>query len=418
MSGQPALPFRTLLLLYLAIIGIGTGQTVVFAILPMLGRELEIDQLIVSLPWLGIHYAPKEQAITALTALTSLAFFFGAPYWGRRSDSMGRKPVIIIGLLGYALGTYLFNGIAQMGLVGVLAGFTLYAVFIVSRIGLVLLMSAALPATSAYIVDATSLAQRTSSLSKLAAASQIGTMVGPAFAWFVIYGFLAPLYIQATMTLIIGIAVWIWLPESSRQFDSKRKVKKLRFLDPRYRQFLLIGLVIYTMVGMVQMTLGFYFEDRLGLSREAAAMQFSIALVASSIAMLCAQVFVVQRWRGHPIRLLQFGLPFVIAGYLCIANATNEHLLWAGMALIGLGMGMATPGFSVSATFTVNADEQGGLAGLNSSAPALGFVFGPLLGGYIYKSSPDLTYWVAACVLIPLWFYVLRMKIPLPGDNN
>lgn len=418
MSSQPAIPLRTAVLLYLAIMAIGTGQTVVFAILPMLGRELAIDQLIINIPWLGIHYAPKEQAITALTALTSLAFFFGAPYWGRRSDTMGRKPVIIIGLLGYALGTYMFNGVAHLGLVGVVAGFTLYGIFIGTRIALVLLMSATLPATSAYIVDATTLGQRTSSLSKLAAASQIGTMIGPAFAWFVVYGFLAPLYIQATMTLFIGIAVYLWLPESDRKIDSKIAVKKLRFMDARYRKFLLIGLVIYTMLGMVQMTLGFYFEDRLGLSREAAAMQFSLALVASSAAMLCAQLLVVQRWQGHPMRLIQFGLPFVIAGYLCIANATDNLLLRSGMALMGFGMGMATPGFSVTTTFLVKADEQGGLAGLNSSAPALGFVIGPLLGGYIYKSSPDLTYWIAALVLVPLWLYVLTLKVPVLGHRS
>lgn len=418
MSGPQAMSLRTVTLLYLSIIAIGTGQTVVFAILPMLGRELALDQLVIDLPWLGFYYAPQEQAITALTALTSLAFFFGAPYWGRRSDSMGRKPVIIIGLLGYAIGTYMFSGVGKLGLIGAISGFTLYGIFVVTRIALVLVMSAALPATSAYVVDATSLAQRTSSLSKLAAASQIGTMIGPAFAWFVIFGFLAPLYIQATMTLLIGIAVYLWLPESDRKFDSKAPVKKLRFMDPRYRQFLLIGLVIYTMLGMVQMTLGFYFEDRLGLTREAAAMQFSIALVASSLAMLCAQLFVVQRWNGHPMRLLQFGLPFVIFGYLCIANATDNLLLRAGMAMMGFGMGMATPGFSVTATFMVNADEQGGLAGLNTSAPALGFVFGPLLGGYIYRSSPDLVYWIAAVVLIPLWFYVLRLKVPVLGHNS
>ncbi len=412
MPSQQAMSIRTVSLLYLSIMAIGTGQTVVFAILPMLGRELALDQLIISISWLDIYYAPKEQAITALTAFTSLAFFFGARYWGRRSDGMGRKPVIIIGLMGYALGTYVFSAVGYLGLAGVLSGFILYGVFMLTRVALVLLMSAALPSTSAYIVDATSVAQRTASLSKLAAASQIGTMIGPAFAWFVIYGFLAPLYIQATFTLLVGIAVYLWLPESNRSFDSKAPVKKLRFFDPRYRKFLIIGLIIYTMLGMVQMTLGFYFEDHLGLSREEAAMQFSLALVASSSAMLCAQLFVVQRWKWHPMRLLQCGLPFVIAGYFCIASATGNNLLMLGMALFGFGMGVTTPGFSVMATFMVSAEEQGSLAGLNTSAPALGFVFGPLLGGYLYGISPTMTYWSAAIILVPMWFYVLSLKLP------
>lgn len=411
-SQQQAMSLRTVTLLYLSIMAIGTGQTVVFAILPMLGRELALDQLVINFPSLGIYYAPKEQAITALTAMSSLAFFIGARYWGRRSDAMGRKPVIIIGLLGYALGTYVFSAVGYLGLVGMLTGFVMYATFTLTRVGLVLVMAAALPATSAYVVDSTTVAQRTSSLSKLAAASQIGTMIGPAFAWFVVYGFLAPLVVQATLTLLIGIAVYLWLPESNRVFDGKAPVKKLRFFDPRYRRFLIIGLIIYTMLGMVQMTLGFYFEDQLGLTREESAMQFSLALVASSTAMLIAQVFVVQRWKWHPMRLLQSGLPFVVAGYIAIASASGTELLIMGMALFGFGMGVTTPGFSVMATFMVSSEEQGGLAGLNSSAPALGFVAGPLLGGYLYGISPSMTYWAAAIILIPLWLYVLTLKLP------
>ncbi|WP_101758012.1 MFS transporter [Oceanicoccus sp. KOV_DT_Chl] len=123
MSVANGLPWRTQVLLYGALVAIGMGQTVVFAILPMLGRELGVDLLIVDLPALGIYFQPKELAITALTALTSLAFFLGAPYWGRRSDKTGRKPIIIVGLLGYSIGTYIFSGISYLGLAGLVSGF-------------------------------------------------------------------------------------------------------------------------------------------------------------------------------------------------------------------------------------------------------------------------------------------------------
>ncbi|ARN75612.1 MFS transporter [Oceanicoccus sagamiensis] len=412
MSSDKPLSLRTNILIYCALVTIGMGQTVVFAILPMLGRELGVDQLVLDLPALGIYFQPKELAITALTAVTSLAFFFGAPYWGRRSDVVGRKPILMVGLLGYSLGTYVFTGVSYLGLVGILGGFLMYGLFVFTRSFLVWLMCATVPAVSAYVVDAIPIEQRTAYMGRLSAASQIGTMIGPAFAAFVVFGFLAPLLVHATFTLLVAIAVWYWLPKTTLTFEQKTAVKKLSFFDPRFRQYLFISLICYSMLGMVQMTLGFYFEDRLGLSRQDAAIQFSMAMVVSSSAMLFSQMVIVQRWRGHPLRLVQMGLPFSVIGYGMIASALNNTWLLLGMAFYGLGMGLAAPGFMVTSTLVVKANEQGALAGLNSSIPAMGFVFGPLAGGYIYKQSPDMTYWIAAISIAVLWLYSLALKKP------
>lgn len=410
MENSQRLPVRTQALLYCALIAIGMGQTVVFAILPMLGRELGVDQLVIDWPALGFYFEPKELAITALTALTSLAFFLGAPRWGRRSDVTGRKPIILLGLLGYSIGTYIFIGISHLGLIGVVTGFTMYALFVGTRTALVWFMCATVPSSMAYAVDSVPVNRRTAQLSRLSAASQVGTMLGPAFAAFVVFGFLAPLAVHATFTLLVAVAIFIWLPESEKLYQQKTVVSKLRYLDPRYRQFIAISLVCYTMLGMVQMTLGFYYEDRLGLAREDAVLQFSFAMVASSSAMLFTQLFLVQRWETHPVNLIKVGLPGICIGFLLIANATDSTLLLTGMALFGVGVGLASPGFMVAPTLLVAPEEQGALAGLNASMPAMGFFFGPLIGGYIYKQSPDLTYWIATWVIAVLWLYSLSIK--------
>ena len=61
----------------------------------MLGRELGLDTLVLTVPTLGIDFALKELAITSLSAIASLVFFLVTPFWGRRSDITGRKPMII-----------------------------------------------------------------------------------------------------------------------------------------------------------------------------------------------------------------------------------------------------------------------------------------------------------------------------------
>lgn len=402
---------KQMAIIYFAIMAMGMGQTVVFAVIPMLGRELGLDLIVLEIPRLGISFQLKELAITSLTSLSSLVYFLTAPYWGRRSDVVGRKQIIIIGLVGYAIGTVAFNSVAHLGLLGVVSGFVLYTMMMAARVLVVMVMSATQPAASAYTIDVTPLEKRIKGMSRLGAASQIGTMVGPALAYFSIISFLAPLYIQAGLTLLAAILVFLYLDDDKKTSSSGHTVSKLSYLDPRFRVYLGVGLVMFTMMGMVQQTLGFYFQDKLNLDGVAAAQQFSIAMVISSTMMLAAQFLVVQNWPGHPIRLLQMGLPVTAIGYVCLAMAGSLPWLLLGMGFFGLGMGMAMPGYSVTATYTVGAKEQGSLAGLSASAPAMGFVIGPVVGGLVYGYMPTLTYWCAAIVLVPLFLFTLLLKV-------
>ncbi len=390
-----------MLTLYFAMMTVGMGQTVVFAILPMLGRELKLDEIVFTLPFSDLSFAPREMAITSLSAMTALVFALTSPLWGRLSDRFGRKPIIIFGLVGYTVGTLTFNTAAHFGLIGVIGGVSLYLLLVVTRLFHATIMSATHPAASAYIVDVTSLKGRTKGISKLGVFNQLGTMVGPALAWFVSISFLAPMYLQAGITFFAAMLVVFFLPPTeSHKTRPTGPVKKLKAMDPRYRTFVLIGFAIFSMMGMVQQTLGFYYQDILQLESVRAAQLFSTAMVVSSVAVLVAQFGVVQRFNGPPIKLVRFGLPFCLVGYLILANAQNLPMLLGAMAFFGMGMGMAGPGYTVSATLSVEAHEQGALAGLMGSAAGMGFVIGPILGGFLYRIDPTLPYWSAAGVMV------------------
>ena len=409
---------------YVAMLVVGMGQTVIFAIMPMLGRELHLDQLVFSLPILG-EWQPKELAITFLSAITALTFFIATPWWGRRSDWVGRKPVMFVGLIGYAVGMALFNGAAYLGLAGLAAGFLLYFLLIITRVLHSMIMSAMNPAAYAYIVDCTDIQNRTRGVSKLAASNQIGTMIGPALAWFTTVSFLAPFFLQAFLMFICGLLVLWLLPESPVHRNKAKSVtrldragqKNLSYFDPRFRLYIGIGLVMYAMFGMVQQTLGFYFQDRLGLDGAMSAQRLSIAMVVSSAAMLFAQLFIVQRTAWPPHRLLVIGLPFCAIGYTVLALAYQQWSLLLGMGLFGFGTGLASPGYTTCATLTVEPHEQGALAGLTTAAAGLGFVFGPLTGGFIYRFDPSYPYWLAAIVIALLSLYVWRAD-PKQGSNE
>lgn len=401
---------RSLLPLYLAVIAVGMGQTVVFAMIPMLGRELGLDQIALHWPGSDQSWVLGELGITALSACTAFVFFICTPRWGRISDRWGRKPVIIIGLLGYSIGTLMFNAIAELGLRGVTAGFALFIALLLSRVLHASLMSASHPAASAYMVDITSDTERTAGIGRLAACNQIGTLIGPSLAGFAVISLLTPLYIQAALMAALAVLVAVALLATPVQPAGTTARRPLRFFDRRYAAYITIGITLFSMLGMVQQTLGFYFQDILGLSPVAAAQQFSMAMVVSAAATLLAQFGIVQRYRGPATGLLLIGVPLTFCGYACLALASQQWMLIVGMALFGMGMGLTGPGYTAAATLTVTPSEQGNLAGLLAASGGLGFVIGPLLGGLLYGIAPSLPYTVAAIGLWPIFFFILSKR--------
>ena len=388
----------SLWVLYFAMMTVGMGQTVIFAVLPMLGRELALDQITLQLgSWL---WQSKELAITSLSALTALTFSLVSPFWGRLSDRIGRKPVIVLGLFGYTLGVSLFNGVAYLGLQGALLGFSLYALLLLTRIIHASVMSAAFPAASAYVVDVSDQQQRTQGLSRLSAAMQLGVMCGPSLAYLVTVSYLTPFMVQALLTALAGCAVLYFLPTpTTKPVQSiKASTKKLQLWDSRYRFYIVVALATYSCLGMVQQTLGFYFQDILQIPAIEAAKQYSFAMIFSSAAMMFAQLVLVQRLPYSPHQFIFMGLPFLVLGFLCLSIAQHANYLYLGMALFGLAMGFCGPSFAAAASYSVEAHEQGALAGLIGSVAGMGFVIGPIVGGVLYALHSSYPYLAATSI--------------------
>lgn len=386
------------------------GQTVIFAVMPMLGRQLGLHEMVWAIPLTNITFMPKEFAITSLSAVTALTFSIVSPWWGRLSDTHGRKKIIIMGLFGYTLGMSLFCSAAALGLYGFVGGMALFALLFVTRITHAAVMSAAIPAGNAYVIDITEPSERSKSLSRVSAAMQIGTLCGPALVALLAVHYLAPFMFQALLTAVVGLILLFFLPNIKVQsFAGKRQ--KLGYFDARYRSLLLVSVLVYTAFGMVQQTLGFYFQDLLKLSDTDAAYWFSISMIASSSAMLFSQLVLVKVLAFKPKQFILLGLPFLVAGFAVLAIASNLWMLMFSMAIFGLAMGLIGPNLSAAASLTIDSHEQGALAGLMGAMAGVGFVIGPLLGGFLYGFGIFLPYIMAALIAVAaLMFFIIKLR--------
>jgi MFS family permease len=350
----------------------GMGQTIVFSVLPPLARDIGLTNF----------------QVGAIFMISATAWVVCGPRWGRMSDRKGRKPFILIGMIGFALSMALFGASIELGLAGVLSGLPLYALIVAMRSIYGLIGAASPPAAQAYIADRTSKRDRTAGIASFSAAFGFGAMLGPGFgAAASLIRPTAPFYAVAALAALMTLAVYLFLPERTGP-TRRAPPAKVRLTDPRLTPFFAFALAFGIINAIPIQIIAFYFIDRLGYSTASAPGFVSIGLTAGALSSLVAQLVVVQRFRVPPAHLMRVAPALMVAGHAMIFLSDNLWPVVIGMAASGFGAGLAIPAATSAASLAVGPDEQGGAIGLANSFGASGFIVSPVLGFALYDLSP------------------------------
>ena len=372
----------------------GMGQTIVFSVLPPLAREIGLSDLQVGL-------------IFMLSAMCWVSF---GPRWGLVSDQRGRKPLILIGLVGFAVSMLLFGASIRLGVVGAISGMPLYALMVGTRMLYGVFGSAGPPAAQAYIADRTSAKDRTAGIASFSAAFGLGAMLGPGFgAAAAIFGPVAPFFAMAILASVMSLAVSVFLPERTKPVERGPR-PKLKLSDARLRPFLIFGLIFGVVNAIPIQTVGFYFIDRLGFSTELAPQLVGIGLMGGAMASLFSQLVIVQRFGLAPRALMRIAPALIIIGHLLIWTTASLGPVVFGMVIAGFGAGLAVPGFNAAASLAVRQDEQGAAIGLANAAGASGFIISPIIGFGLYALAPQAPYIFTMMLAIVLWIFALNSR--------
>ncbi len=371
-------------LLFVALFNSILGLSILFPILAPLGRQLGMTELQIGL----------------LSAGYALMQFLMSPYWGRRSEKIGRKPVLIRGILGFSASFFAFAIVAELGLAHVLRGWHIFALLLATRVIGGIFASATIPTAQAYVADITGRSDRTAGMAVMGAAFGLGVIFGPAIgAGLGQISLLTPVYFSAGVALLNALFVRIRLPEP----DKHVHVERPRALGPVARTvWPLLGVAIAANLASIAMeqTVAFYFQDRLGLSGHGTAMAVGEALVVYGLVAVFVQGYVVRRYRIAAPTLLRVGLPIALVGFVLFIFAHGFWVLTTALAVQGLGQGLALPGLTGGLSLAVGDHEQGAVAGLNGSAQALGRLLGPVVGTGLYELRPELPYAFSAVTLV------------------
>ncbi len=306
--------------------------------------------------------------------------------WGRRSQSWGRKRVLLLALSLAASTMALFALVVAWGMSGLLTGVWLFIAFLLLRgIGFGTAIAAIPPTAQAYIADVTD--DETARVKGMAGVGAVqgvamvaGAVVGGTLSAF---GLLTPLIVVPVVLIVALVLVATRLRRESHA-ELIAQPTRVSPRDARVWPFLLAGFGMLTALGFIQVITGFIVQDRLGLDGSTTGLVTGGALLAAGIGMIVAQAIIVPRSGWSPPTLLRVGSAVAVVGFALLTVDLGVFPLVAAIFLIGMGVGIGMPGYTAGATLLMNREEQGGLAGLVGATNGLTFVLAPTLSTALY----------------------------------
>jgi MFS family permease len=381
-------------LLFIALFNSILGLSLLFPILAPLGRQLGLTEI----------------QVGALSTAYSLMQLVWSPRWGRRSERIGRKPVLLTGIAGFAVSFLAFALVAELGMRGMLAPLPMWLLLLCARLIGGTFSSATMPTAQAWAADLSERQNRTSAMALVGAAFGLGLVFGPAIgAGLSTFGLLVPVYLSAALAVLNGLFVAWRLREPERRVERRAEAAPLRFTDRRVWPLLVVGVGITLASAAMEQSIAFYFQDRLGITPAATPRYVGVGLVLYGFLAALAQGVVVRRASLSPATLIRTGVPVALVAFVLLVFSHQYAMLLAAVAMLGFGQGMAMPGVTSALSLAVLDDEQGPVAGFNSSAQALGRMLGPVIGTGLYELQPHYPYVFSATLLGAIFVVVLTI---------
>jgi MFS family permease len=375
------------------------GQSLLFTIVSPLVRRIGLTPL---------------QFGTVLTC-ASLPLIFGAPFWGRKSDAIGRKPVFVLGLIGSALGTTAVAVTLQARLAGLLSVIGVAGCLLFARALYSLATSAVYPAAGGYIADVTDFRNRGQGMAILGASNSLGSILGPTMVWatgFAFAGELIPMYVAAALMLAGAVAAVFLLKEPARH-QATRSHARLKWSDPRLRPFMIMWCAFFLTFSSVQITTAFLIQDRFNFtSYHDVVRTVAFCLISMAVVITLVQGVLLQMIRITPQLALRLCGPAFVVALLAMAVAPTPPFLMLGFALLGVAFSCASPGISGGASLLMAPHEQGAASGYLSSANTAGAILGPLVGTTLYGMGHSAVLFAGAGLFTVLSVYAFTIHIP------
>lgn len=374
------------------------------------------------LPRYAEHFHARGLTLGLLMASFSAMQFLFAPLWGRVSDRIGRRPILMLGLAGSTLSYALFGYATSLGPDGRLLGLEALTWLFITRIGAGI-AGATIPTAQAYIADCTGPQERAKGMALIGAAFGIGFTFGPLLGAAFVSAELgqppsaAPGYVAAVLSGIAFLVAACVLPESLRT-DSRAAPH--HWLDLSSLRTALarpaIGRILWAMFittfafAQFESTLSLL-TDRLKLSPRYNFYVFAYV----GLVLTLSQGLLVRRLvpKVGEFAMGLAGTLLMAVGLLAVGLAAWQGslpLLYGVLPISVIGFSALNPSLQSLLSRHTLATQQGGVLGLGQSMSAMARILGPVAGMKLFEESPTSPYWMAAAVMALSLFLIVGLR--------
>lgn len=372
-------------------------------------------------PYLAEAFGASPFQVGLLMSVYSLLQFIFAPVWGQLSDRYGRRPIILVSLLGaaishtgFAFATH-FNGlIVARAMAGLFGG--------------------NISTAMAYIADITDDKNRSKGMGLVGAAFGMGFLLGPLIGGLFAHvgkslgstpplGQSFPALIAGGICLLNFISAYVFLPESRdvRSASSMPKESRWKRILKTFSTPILgsvIALVFLNTFAMahVEASLFLYVQDEFKWS----LMKASLGFAYIGLIMVFTQGYLIRKWmpKYGERRLLLAGLVLTAIGFLGIGLAHSVPLMAVAVTFLALGSGLVNPSLNGSVSLLSGKQVQGNNLGVSQSLSSIARILGPPSGGFLYQHFGTASPFAVASLLAALgavWVLSLGAKLPDEG---
>ena len=385
-------------------------------ILPNLPQYVEAD------PWVGDDHAKGALVGSWLGASYSITQFLFAPLWGRYSDKAGRRPVILISLIGVAF-AYMLFGFSSGRL------WMLFAARILAGV----LSSASIGVSFAYVGDVTTPQNRAKAMGILGVCFGLGFAFGPVFGGVLGKSNIAiPAFVAAGMSLVNFLFAVKMLPESLSE-EARRKLAatvkesglalfRRVMKDPAAPLFIINFVMVFGFAAIEQI-FGYFLMARGIATRENQSMRLAYIMGFVGLSGIIVQGGligpIVKRFgEGTVVRI---GLVILALGYVLLLFPTK----WgAGIIVASMVMSAGRSLISPATTALISRKTQVGqglIQSTSSSFEALARATGPLVAGFLFSSiGPTAPYTTSAglTVVALILTFMIAGAVALPKQES
>jgi DHA1 family tetracycline resistance protein-like MFS transporter len=347
------------------------------------------------MPFYATHFGASAFEVGMLATSFSLMQFLFAPLWGRWSDVIGRRPVIVIGLLGSAV-SYLTFGLAES-----------LSLLFVSRC-LAGVAGANISTAQAFIADSTTPENRAKGMGMVGAAFGLGFIFGPALGGFLSqWGYQTPALFAAALSFVNFIAALALLPESlppDRRTTARRRTRLQAFEHalnrPRLPTVLVVFFLIVSAFASFESMFALYSQARFGFTSVTIGYLFAGVGVVLAVVQGLLVGRVVTRVGEH--RLAPAAIALLSVGLGFVALATSIPALAAACGIVAIGMGFQSPSMLSVISQLSDPADQGSALGVSQSLGSLARIVGPLWGGFVFDRFGHAAPFISAAVLMSI----------------